>query len=91
MSMLKLKNNCQLKKNAQCESCELSFVWGKMRTVAQETAFHRALRNCSRDVGKRSVLYMILVKRGCAVKNTFYQKLAASHERMSPLMILVLF
>ena len=62
-----------------------------MRTVAQETAFHRALRNCSRDVGKRSVLYMILVKRGCAVKNTFYQKLAASHERMSPLMILVLF
>ena len=79
-------------KNTQCESCELSFVWGKMRTVAQETAFHIALRNCSRDVGNRSVLYMILVKRSCAVKNTFYQKRAASHEeRMSPLMILVLF
>ena len=25
-------------KNAQHESCELSFIWGKMRTVAQEIA-----------------------------------------------------
>ena len=31
-------NSCQLKNNTQCESCELSFIWGKMRTVAQETA-----------------------------------------------------
>ena len=29
---------CQLKKNAQQESCELSFIWGKMRTIARETA-----------------------------------------------------
>ena len=40
-------------KNTQCESCELSFVWGKMKTVAQETAFHIAQR-CRDEV---SVIY----------------------------------
>ena len=25
-----------LKKNAECESCELCFIWGKMRTAAWE-------------------------------------------------------
>ena len=24
------------KNNTQCESCELSFIWGKVRTTAQE-------------------------------------------------------
>ena len=31
------------------------FIWGKMRTVAQETAFQIALRNFSKVVGRRSV------------------------------------
>ena len=31
------------------------FIWGKMRTIAQETAFRIALRNCCRVVGRRSV------------------------------------
>ena len=39
---------CQLKKNVQLESCELSFIWGKMRTAAQETASQVALRDCSK-------------------------------------------
>ena len=43
-----------LKKNAQCESYELSFIWGKMRTLAWETAFQIALRNCYEEVGGRS-------------------------------------
>ena len=30
--------NLSTKKDAQCESCELSFIWGKMRTAARETA-----------------------------------------------------
>ena len=34
---------------------ELSFIWGKMRTIAWETAFQIALRNCSKEVGGRSV------------------------------------
>ena len=41
---------CRLKKNVQRESCELSFIWGKMRTIAWETAFRIALRNCSKEV-----------------------------------------
>ena len=29
------------------ESCKLNFIWGKMRTAAQETASQIALRDCS--------------------------------------------
>ena len=36
------------KKHVQLESCELSFIWGKMRTLAQEAASHIALRDCSK-------------------------------------------
>ena len=51
------------KKKAQRESCELSFIWGKMRTIARETAIQIALRNCSKEVGVRKVsIYVILVK-----------------------------
>ena len=42
---------------------ELSFIWGKMRTIAWETAFQIALRNCSKEVGGRSV-YMWFWERG---------------------------
>ena len=86
------ENVVDRKKKAQHENCELSFIWGKMRTIAWETAFQISLRNCSREVGGRSMLYMTLVKEGRAVKHTFWQRLAASHEeQMPPLMILVLF
>ena len=40
---------CWLKKHAQCESCASSFIWGKTRTITWETAFQRALWNCSRE------------------------------------------
>ena len=39
----------------------VSFIGGKMRTIAQETAFQIALRNCSKEVKKVSI-YVILVK-----------------------------
>lgn len=63
-----LKSNCvtvemkilstEKKQKAQCESCELSFVWSKMRTIAQETAFQMALGNCSKEAGgKVSIIY----------------------------------
>ena len=42
-------------KKAQRETCELSFIWGEMRTAAQEIAFQIALRNCSKEAGGRSV------------------------------------
>ena len=38
------------KKNAQSESCELSFIWGKMRTVARGTSSQIALQSHSREV-----------------------------------------
>ena len=36
------------KKDAQLESCELSFIWGKMRTAAWEAASLITLRDCSK-------------------------------------------
>ena len=36
------------KKDVQLESCELSFIWGKMRTAAWEAASQIALRGCSK-------------------------------------------
>ena len=39
-------------KNAQRESCGLSFIWGKMRTAPREIAFQIALRNCSKEAGE---------------------------------------
>ena len=44
------------KKGVQHESCELSFIWGKMRAAAWETAPQIALRGCSKEaVGRRKV------------------------------------
>ena len=39
------------KKKAPFESYELSFIWGKMRTIAQETGPQITLRNCSKKGG----------------------------------------
>ena len=63
-----------------------------MRTRALETASQRSLRNCSEEVGGRSVYIYDLAKGVHAIKHSFWQKVAASREeQMSPLMILVLF
>ena len=37
------------KKGEQLESCELRFIWGKMRTAAQEAAPQIALIACSEE------------------------------------------
>ena len=74
------------------KNCELSFIWGKMRTIAWETASQIALRYWLwRYSGKRSVLCMVLLTRVNAVKCTFWHKVASSHEeQMCLLTILVL-
>ena len=41
----------------------VSFIGGKMRTIAQETAFQIALSNCSKALGRKVSIYVILVKR----------------------------
>ena len=59
-------------KNGNHERCELSFIWGKVRTIAQETVFQRVLRNCSK-VGWEVSTYVILVNGGVgAIKPMFF-------------------
>ena len=48
-SCIRTENSyCQWKKDVQIESCEWSFIWGKLRTAAQEAASQIALRDCSK-------------------------------------------
>ena len=67
------------KKNAHRESCELSFIWGKMRTIARETASQTALRNCSTEVGRGGQYISDFGDQGVPVaQHTFLQNVSAS-------------
>ena len=64
-----------------------------MRTIAQETAFQIALRNCYKEVGGKVSIYVILVKGAYMQSSTYFlQKISASlvkvtashEEQMSP-------
>ena len=81
------------KKNAQFESCELSFIWGKMRTIAWEAAFQIALRNSSKEAGGKVSIYVILVKGEYMQSSTYFlQKVSARYqEQTSPCRVLVVF
>ena len=46
-----------IKNDAQLQGCELSFIWGKMRTTAQEAAPRIALRDCFKEVVGLLVIY----------------------------------
>ena len=59
-------------KNTQHENSELSFIWGKMRTIARETAFQIALRNCSKEVGGKVSIDVILVKGEYMQSSTYF-------------------
>ena len=62
------------KKDAQRESCELNFIWGKMRMVAQKTAPQTALRIYSKEVGRKDSVQEILVKGGYMQPNTNFPR-----------------
>ena len=64
--------SCRLKKNVQCESSGFSFIWSKMRTIAWETAFQIALRDCSKKLGGGANIYVLLVKGVHAIKHTSF-------------------
>ena len=49
------------KKKCTDEGCKLSFMWGNMRTAAWETVPQITLRNCSKEVGGKDSIYVILV------------------------------
>ena len=80
-------------KNAQHENCELHFIWGKMKTLAQETAFQIALRNCSQEVRGKGQYICDFGKGGVhEIKHVYLKKVSASlleviashEEQMSP-------
>ena len=43
-----------------------------MTTIAQETAFQIALRNCAREVGGRVSIYVILVRGEYMQSSTYF-------------------
>ena len=53
-TLIKLYYTCRLKNDVQLESCELSFIWGKMRTVAGEATSQIALNDCSKSAVEES-------------------------------------
>ena len=63
-----------------------------MRTMARETAFQIALRNCSKEVAGKVSIYVILVKGEYMQSSTYFLqkvsaslvKVTASHEQTSP-------
>ena len=75
-------------------SCELSFIWGKIRTAAvwDETASQTALRNRCKEAGGKVSIYVILVKEEYMQTSTYFlQKVSASllkvtthEEQLSP-------
>ena len=60
-------------------------MWGKMRAVAPETASQVALRNCSREVGRKVSIHVIFGEGGIRVMKHFFlfQKVSATHEKQS--------
>ena len=60
-------------KDVQLESCELSFILGKMRTAAQEGASQIALKLLQSSSGGKSI-YKVLVKGNFkAMNHSFYK------------------
>ena len=62
MNMMQNFTNHVDYKGAQSKSCELNFLWGKMRTAAWETAPQVALRECFKVAGGGRSIQKILVK-----------------------------
>ena len=71
-----------LKKNAQWESCELSFIWGSVRTAALEKAPQIALQDCSKEAGGKDSICVILVKGEYTQSRTYFfvESFCWSHE-----------
>ena len=66
------------KKDAQRESCELSFIWGETRTATWETASQVTQKLLQRGRGEVWV-YVISVNQGIhAIKHIFFQKFSSS-------------
>ena len=58
------------KKNLQPKNGELSFIWGRMKTIARETASQITVRNCSEEVGEGHCMWFPW--RGCLHLSTHF-------------------
>ena len=75
----KASKQCQPKKNVQCESCKLSFIWGEMKTVAQETTPQWLCESAPKRQRGMVSIYVIFGEGGIyAIKHTFSQKVSTS-------------
>ena len=64
----------------------MSFLWGKMRTTALETAPQIALRHCSKEVVGGMSIYMISEKGDfSAIKHLLYERFPDSHRKLMSL------
>ena len=59
-----------LKNKPQHENGKLSFIWGKMKTIAQDTASQTAPRNCSKEAEEKVSTEVISVKGKCVQSST---------------------
>ena len=70
------------KTDTQFERCQLSFIWGKMRTAVQETASQRTLRNCSKETVGESQYVSLVKGEFNAIKHLLYKRFPASREEL---------
>lgn len=83
---------CWPKKNAQHENCELSFVWAKMRIIGLGETILDSFEKLLQSGSEEGVTYYFSEEGVHAIKHTFWQRFAASHqEQMLLLMILIFF
>ena len=76
---------CGLKKDIQLESCELSFIWGRMRTAAWEAGSQIALRLLQSISGGKSIYEVLLKGEFNIMNHSIYKRFFVSHEDlMSP-------
>ena len=80
-------NSCKAlstkKKDAQAESCDFPFIWGKLRTAAWETAPLIVLRDCCKEVVGEGQYIRFLKGKFNAIKCLLYKRLSASHKELS--------
>lgn len=79
-------------KNVLHESCQLSLMWGKMRTVGWGTASQKALGNCSAGVeGKVNIILIYDFSGEGSVQSSMHFGRGWLVTRSRQVVILVLF
>ena len=62
------------------ESCALSFIWGKMKTIAQEAAFQMAPKTRSKELGRCQCICEFCKGEVSCNQAHVLEKVTARHE-----------